>query len=235
MQMLVDKFGNNFIWIDHHKRKIDEVESKIKGISGLRDPNHSACALSWLFFGKQVPEFARYVEDADLWRHVLPNTKELNIGLINLKSKITNDMIKYVYELLDDFRFNQKKQELIARGKCLEEYISEGVSNNCRIGKIYLFEGYRTFVINASMGTNYNASYISEYVFSNPDKFKDVKVVLIWQRIYLSDKVADKCSIRSNSDDVDVSLIAKKFGGNGHQRASGFIVDNIDQLKLQDI
>jgi phosphoesterase RecJ-like protein len=31
-----------------------------------------------------------------------------------------------------------------------------------------------------------------------------------------------RVSLRSDCDEVDVSLIAKKFGGGGHRRAAGF-------------
>jgi len=34
-----------------------------------------------------------------------------------------------------------------------------------------------------------------------------------------------KGSLRTNSDEIDVALLARKFGGGGHQRAAGFSID----------
>ncbi len=51
---------------------------------------------------------------------------------------------------------------------------------------------------------------------------KKIKFSLLLKS-YEIDKV--KGSLRTNRDDVDVSLIAQKFGGGGHKKAAGFEVD----------
>jgi phosphoesterase RecJ-like protein len=49
----------------------------------------------------------------------------------------------------------------------------------------------------------------------------DVKIALLLRE----DDGRVKGSLRTNYDEVDVSLIAKNFGGGGHKRAAGFSVE----------
>lgn len=44
-----------------------------------------------------------------------------------------------------------------------------------------------------------------------------------------------KASLRSNTDDIDVSIIAKKFGGGGHKRAAGCFVAQDLEKAIADI
>ena len=58
------------------------------------------------------------------------------------------------------------------------------------------------------------------------DEFQDQDFVLVYNKI----KSGYKCSIRTRRSDVDVSLIAKHFGGGGHQKASGFLIKSLNEL-----
>jgi nanoRNase/pAp phosphatase (c-di-AMP/oligoRNAs hydrolase) len=56
-------------------------------------------------------------------------------------------------------------------------------------------------------------------------------MILVWYRYYgknESYKDFDKISIRTRT--LDCSQIAKRFGGNGHPNASGFVCENFSEL-----
>jgi len=223
MKDLFNKFKDNFIWIDHHKRPDEDIEKEVKGIKGIRDSNHAACVLVWKYFNKGAPEFASYVEDMDIWKWELPNSEELISGLINLKSKYTTETLKYIFNYIDFKNFEEKKQKLIERGKIIIEHERNYVQSMTEQAQIVNFHGFKTCMIN----TPFQPSLIEKY-FSELNEFKDISIFMVWYRLP-NNKY--KFSLRSNKSNADVSLIAKEYGGGGHKAAAGFIIDDINELK----
>src|SRR3989339_518324 len=68
--------GNKIIIIDHHISRKDIITLADES---LFDIDHSGCVLTWfhLFPGEPMPSLLSYVEDIDLWKFKLPNTKEI--------------------------------------------------------------------------------------------------------------------------------------------------------------
>jgi phosphoesterase RecJ-like protein len=55
---------------------------------------------------------------------------------------------------------------------------------------------------------------------------KDTKVAALIREVCAGGHAgAQKVSLRASDDDVDVSAIARAFGGGGHRRAAGFTSD----------
>lgn len=58
MSYMYHKFGNNFIWIDHHKPAIKaSYKNKYDAAVGERDSNHSAILLAFKYFYDPINEF----------------------------------------------------------------------------------------------------------------------------------------------------------------------------------
>jgi len=222
MRYLRNKFKEKFIWIDHHKLACENIEKDIKDITGVRNQDKAACLLVYDFFEKEIPEFAKYINDMDLWNWELENSKELFSGLRNLKDFFSEDLFEYVFELLHDSIFKLKKQDLIFRGQIILDYENDFIKYNCRLGGITEWQGYSTFVINATI----NPGKISDYILINQN-FNSIDVVFVWYKTYLSNLY--KISLRSRkTGNVDVSLLAFKFPeGGGHKNAAGFVVDDL--------
>jgi nanoRNase/pAp phosphatase (c-di-AMP/oligoRNAs hydrolase) len=43
------------------------------------------------------------------------------------------------------------------------------------------------------------------------------------------------CSITTEKSDIDVSVIAKRFGGGGHVKAAGFRVEKLEDFFVKDV
>ncbi len=222
-----NKFQKNFIWIDHHRLKDAEIEEEIKGITGIRDHNNSACVLVWKYFNKGAPEFVKYVEDMDLGKWELPNGKEFFAGLKDGNCNFTKEVVTDTFNLIDFDNFEEKKEEIIKKGKVIREHQRDHVQKISRSGKIVNFEGYKTFIIN----TIFHGSIISEFLWEMPE-YKDIDIVLVYHKTQKVDLY--RISMRSYKETVDLSVLAKKFGGGGHPRASGLSIKDIKKLDFKE-
>ncbi len=65
------------------------------------------------------------------------------------------------------------------------------------------------------------------------DLLKNLATVKLVILIYEQNYKVFKISLRSKGD-LDVSIIASKFGGGGHKNSSGFVCENLDKNKIVD-
>lgn len=230
MLKFLEIYNQNLIWIDHHKNIIKEYTEL--DINGLRDHNNSAAVLVWKYFNKEPPLFTQYVEDMDIWNWQLPDSRDILQYIDFLYMSLTKDKdksFKIIEEFISFFDNNNYKKNVdkfSEIGKIINNYLEIKVVDDISSGKKITFEGINTFIVN----TQIKPGYISEYIYNSKD-YKDIELVIIWYRHYLNKvkpEYFDKISLRSKN--IDCSIIAKKYGGNGHPKASGFIIDDISKI-----
>lgn len=209
--VMKDLIANNkkVIWIDHHGRKIKDMEKKIGNIAGLRDTEneYSACILTWkyLFSCEPPPTLLRYVEDLDLWKWEYGNTDPITTSLWITYGKNPQSYVN----LLNKTIWNIQQSNHLTKGKLFIKQRKAIVNEILTKAKIDTFKGYKTAFINAAI---FQSSVGNEAL-----KRFDIDIALIWNL----DTDFVRCSLRSNKN-VDVSKIAKQLNGGGHPRASGF-------------
>ena len=202
-QILLDmkKLSKNITVLDHHQT----AEKELEGLDFCHfDMTKSGAVMTWeyLFKDQEIPLLLKYIQDRDLWKWELPHSKEISAAIQLLE----NDFVLWIQYLLDDNKINS----LIEKGKVILEY-----QNNCvqsivkksNLPKIQI-AGYTVPCINI---THLISETLHELAKDQPfavGYFDDDK-----QRIY---------SLRSSEDGIDVSEIAKKYGGGGHKHAAGF-------------
>lgn len=195
--------------IDHHKT----AQQNLDGLPYAQfDMNHSGCVLAWKYFHKtqEVPKLLDHIEDRDLWKFKIPCTKEICISLresdmdFNVWDNYINDPIEI--------------SKLFTKGQILQEILSKDIENLLK----YKYD----IELNGSKGLACNspAKYSSE--LGNKMALESETFGLSY---YFNGNVWC-CSLRSVGD-FDVSVIASKFGGGGHKNASGFSVNNLNELK----
>lgn len=232
MAQFLEKYNSNFIWFDHHKSVIEEL-SKLD-ITGLRDNTRATSTIVWRYFNKNPCLFSGYIEDMDIWKWELPNSNEILQHIDFLYMQIFDkdrpekefEIINLFLKYFDDDYFNSKLDELVNLGKMIDTYIKTKVKDDIITGKRTIFDGQNAFVLNSQL----KPGFISDYIFNNKD-YKDIELVVVWYKIYAKsgDKNNfDKVSLRSRT--IDCSEIARKFDGNGHPKASGFMVPDIDDI-----
>jgi len=229
MAELLEKFGGNFIWIDHHKEVYRDIERHLE-INGLRDYHFSAATLVYKYFNKDAPFAARYVEDMDIWNFKLENTELILCAIDSvLKKTIKGVAIDYnlvdlrnVFMFLDDDYFLENKNYLIEIGRIINNHQKEQTRLDLMYAGKFMFEGYKTLVINSTL----RAGLFAIIVFNNKN-FSDIKQILVWSKNYRTNDY--KFSIRSRKHDCNA--IARKYGGHGHEMASGFRVKDISVVE----
>ena len=184
--------------IDHHKTAKDEL-------AGLQqcvfDMSKSGAVLTWEHFSRSpVPKLLLYIQDRDLWKFELPNSKAINAYL---RSQPFN------FERFDELQ--HVPDFMVTSGESILAHVEKAVGEMCERSVWRVIHGHYVPVVNA---TAYYSEVGDELCRRNPD--------IPFSASYF-DRADGKrqWSLRSRSD-FDVSAIAKAFGGGGHQQAAGF-------------
>ena len=203
------KAGRRFVWVDHHISSIGPLAAAMAGIPGERSTEGAACVLAWRTFfpAEPVPQAVALIGDRDTWRMQFPETRPFGEGLIQEELDPANDALWA--PLLDDDR--GRVQQLIELGRVLYE---ARLASLARIVAHYgfetRFEGHRTLAVN-HRGSGDMGEYIRQAGYAIGYCYVEVVRAGVLQT-----------TVTLYSDGVDVSEIARKFGGGGHRGAAGF-------------
>lgn len=217
------KVSYKLLVLDHHKTTPERLPGELKDASVI-DMDKSGCRLAWEYcYGNQEPPtFLKYIEDRDLWRGRYPETKAFTTAFYN--------STPYEFEAYDTFREDSTIAEMIKKGEAILEYSQKQIDRLVKSAYRTTFLGYSVRVVESNI---YQSELGSE--LSAQD---GVDFAMIWH--YLPVQNLIKVSLRSKENKVDVSEIAKRFGGGGRSRirecASGFVWagDSIQELLKQD-
>jgi len=200
-KMIEDAEG--LLVIDHHKSAMVELHD----ISNTHfDMTKSGAILSWEFFhpGKEPPKFIKYIQDRDLWSWELEYSKEFSAAF---------DMVPFEFEEFEKFEDDSVFDDAVKRGSYILAYSKTVVKKICEKAQVRKLDGKEVLVVNASHWMSEIGARLSP----------DCDFAMIWYYDH-EDRII-KVSLRSFHDTVDVSEIAKRFGGGGHRKAAGFTLD----------
>lgn len=233
--------AKSFRILDHHKT----AQAVLEGASyATFDMKRSGAGLAWDYlFGAdsnyhnevnaynpsylQMPPMTRpwwvnYTEDQDLWNWLLPHSEEINAYLM-----VQPRTMDAWTEMFKDAEFGEK--EVAKRGVGVRQYIEYYTRSVVaeRQDGVLVFEGrnLHTSVINIPYaGVSEAGSALVKLGYN---------IGLAW--FERGDGVT-QFSLRSvKGGDVDVSAIAKSYGGGGHQSAAGFQLDTAKGRALVDL
>lgn len=200
------KDNKKIVIIDHHKTAIDKLNIADES---LFDINHSGAVLAWRYFhsDRPVPEILKFIEDRDIWRWSLAGSKETlaYFDLFDLNFNIWDDIIgKFDRKKLTRREFHKNGELLLRQWSALgEDIVKEGA---VLVG----FEGYKVYSVNAP---HIFASDLGSILSK-----KMPPMAIVWQQNKFGNVGV---SLRSDGS-IDVSEIAKKYGGGGHKAAAAF-------------
>lgn len=192
---------NRICIIDHHKTAL-----RIQHLENVHlDMNQSGAVLAWKYFNPKepVPTFLKYIQDRDLWKWQMPESKEFSTYFQNVPKK---------FESYSSFLDKKEIKNAIKKGKTLLEYQAKIVQSISSRSKKLKYKNYNLKIVNSSIFQ----SEIGDHLSSDSD------AALIWYTNYNAKK--NIASLRSKND-IDVSILAQDFGGGGHKNASGFSFD----------
>src|SRR3989338_8296982 len=140
------KENKKVVAIDHHfsNQKAFNLIS-----DGLFDLNHSGAVLSWKYFHpqKEVPKFLNFVEDMDLWRFKMGNTKEVISYLDTIEFNFENwNKVSKDLENLETYKEYIKKGTLILNYQDI--LINRIIKEHAELVN---FLSYKTYVVNSPL------------------------------------------------------------------------------------
>lgn len=198
--------------LDHHKT----AEKELAGLPFCTfDSERSGAGLAWdeLFPGERRPQVVEYVEDRDLWRWELPNSREINAYVSSYSFNF--ETWSGVENMLTLFG-SGAAQEGSAILRAQERRVRSRAGEAARM----TFEGFVVPVVNC---TDSMSEVLNELA-------KDAPFAVGWfqrqdgQFVY---------SLRSVGD-FDVSEIAGRHGGGGHKNAAGFTLPFLfDEIRFR--
>lgn len=197
--------AKSLVVLDHHEGIKDVVESIPHHVF---DSKHSGAVIAWEYFhpGEKVPVLLQHVQDEDLYLFEMPETRALGVYLS------ANDFsFPFWDQVATDLENPKKRKELLERTGVYLEYFTRLVALSVDHAHPVFFEGHKVLLTNASPMRTLKSAVANELAKKMPP-FGLVTSV---------HPNGIGVSIRGNGS-VDVSVIARKYGGNGHPNSSGF-------------
>jgi hypothetical protein len=209
----------SFIVLDHHA----SAQKELVGFSEAHmvfEMKQSGATLAWNYFHPEteVPLLFRYIEDKDIWRWAYKGSEAFSAAF---------GTVEYDFAVFDKLLASGEAgvEALIERGSAILAYkngVRDSHVKRAAPCSLKIAPQYVGLIVNGST----QASEIGNAMCGVPG----VQFGAIWSYDHRSRSIY--VSLRSDSDEVDVSAIAKAMGGGGHKRAAGFtyLGKNIEDL-----
>ncbi len=237
--------------IDHHASALLAWGNKLKvDENGMRSYQHptlplrvtfdlekSGARLAWEYFhpGIPTPLALRHIEEQDMWRFTLPGTRPFCRALRLLPFEFAA-WHQLVLEAPDEKA--PRYRETLVQGAAIEQFYQQEITRMAqsglrmpaqlrgepvdalqaqRHGQAIVTQGDLAWLTVSGIAINASPLFASE--LGNELAVQSGSFGLIWQ---LSSDGEVKASLRSKGKNLDVSVIATRYGGGGHPNAAGF-------------
>ena len=202
MESIVDRAASVLV-LDHHKT----AEEDLRGLTGATvvfDMERCGSMIAWDFYFPRdpVPPLLNHIQDRDLWRFALRKTREIQASVF---------AYEYRFDVWD-FLMSADLDLLASEGEAIERKhfkdireLTQVVTRDMTIG------GHSVPVANLP----YTLTSDAGHLLAKDKPFAGCYWDTPEGRVF---------SLRSTETGMDVSEIAKQYGGGGHKHASGFRV-----------
>lgn len=186
--------------LDHHKSAIEDLAGL--PLAGRLDVSRSGAMLAWeTFFPNEAPPpLLLHIEDRDLWRFALARTREIQANVFSYP---------YDFQVWDEL-MAANVEDLAKEGAAIERKHFKDIGELLGVvTRRMVIGGHNVPVANLP----YTLTSDAGCSLAKGEPFG----VCYW------DTPAGRVfSLRSTDDGLDVSDIAKQYGGGGHRNAAGF-------------
>lgn len=225
---------DGLIWIDHHKTSIETHPSEIQG---YRIDGVAACRLAWQWFASgakrdevlgnqskqdfidrmvKEPYAVRLAGEYDIWDHRDPDAEPFQFAL----RSVLPEQLLWSRILSDD---RQYLEHLLEHGRILHDYQQRTDAGVCKaVSFLVEFEGLKFLAMNTTARNSqaFAAKDVPETGHDALLKFN-----------FTGDKWDCSMYHAKHRTDLDLSAVAKKYGGGGHRGACGFRASSLPFIK----
>lgn len=202
------------IVLDHHVTAQEELAGLLgtRNIEGVFNMNKSSSVITWEYFHpiSEVPLLLKHIQDRDLWKFELENTK----GVHEILCLIGYHSFDRWDEIASKLQENPK--EIYQQGNSIVKKTNVTVDMICNFGHVINTPFGKCAIVNCT-------AFWSEVGNELLKKFPEAEFSASY---YKYKDIGWKWSLRSNGD-FDVSGIAKTFNGGGHKNTAGFKTEEL--------
>jgi oligoribonuclease NrnB/cAMP/cGMP phosphodiesterase (DHH superfamily) len=196
--------ANSILILDHHKSAAEDLIDLPGNVICEFDMNRSGAMMAWnpYFPDRDPPKLIEHIQDRDLWRFNLDGTREIQANIFS-----------YPYDFdVWDALMACDVQTLRTEGGAIERKHHKDIAELINVTKRRIvIAGYDVPIANLP----YTLSSDAGHQMAQGEPFA---------ACYWDTEDGRNFSLRSADDGMDVSEIAKQFGGGGHAKAAGFKV-----------
>lgn len=208
--------ASHIVLIDHHKTALEDLAGiESEKFSTFTDLNRSGATLAWdfLFPGEDRPLLLGHVEDRDLWRFKLPGTREIQAFVFSHE---------YTFEQWDRLMSAGQVEllQMTAAGAAIERKHHKDVAELVGVCKRRMVIGGHEVPV-ASLP--YTLVSDAAHAMAQGEPFAACYWDTAEGRVF---------GLRAADDGLDVSDVAKQYGGGGHAKAAGFKVPRSHELAM---
>jgi len=194
--------AKSILILDHHKSAETDLIDLPDNVDARFDMDRSGAMMAWnhYFPGENAPDLIHHIQDRDLWRFELEGTREIQACVFSHPY----DFETWERLLSADLQKLRTEGEAIERKhfKDIREFIAAA-------GYRMIIAGHDVPALNAPYFWSSDAGHI----MGEGEPFA---------ACYWDTPEGRVFSLRSADDGMDVSEIAKQYGGGGHAHAAGF-------------
>lgn len=189
--------------IDHHKTAEEDL-ANFPDEDKVFDMSKSGAVLTHehLFPNIEVPIFLKYVQDRDLWTNSLYRSEAVHAWISSWPMDF--DTWNFI-----DSEFRYRMSGIIQEGLALLRLVNREVERVCASARWVTIGGSRVMAANSPLHTSEVANRLAD----------GQDFGACWHQ---AENGVFQYSLRSSKDGLDVSEIARQYGGGGHARAAGF-------------
>lgn len=190
--------------LDHHKSAKEDLTYLPDNVIAIFDMERSGAMMAWnnFFTAEEPPALIKHIQDRDLWQFKLLGTREIQAALFSYP---------YDFEVWDDLMITNTTN-LWTDGRAIERKHHKDIAELLAVMQdVMVIAGYEVPVANLP----YTYSSDAGHIMAEGQPFA---------ACYWNTPKGRVFSLRSAEDGMDVSEIAKSYGGGGHKHAAGFTV-----------
>lgn len=196
--------ANSILILDHHKSAAEDLIDLPGNVCAHFDMHHSGAMLAWKHFfpDDPPPPLLLHIEDRDLWRFALKNTRQIQANLFSYP---------YDFQIWDTL-MAAAPESLASDGAAIERKHFKDIRELLGVvTRDMVIGGHRVPVANLP------------YTFSS-DAGHELAKGRPFAACYWDTPTGRSFSLRSTDEGKDVAAIAQIYGGGGHRNAAGFHV-----------
>lgn len=210
--------AKRLVVLDHH----ESVQALVLGApEHVYDANRSGATIAWSYFHPETPisHLMKYLEDGDLYRYALPETRDIFSYLL----VIPFDFLQWdaLARGLDN---DTERTGIFKKAVAYTEFFEALANSSVERAKKVRFEGYEVYFVATHPNITVK-SYVANQLYKKLPPFA---------LVVTAHPNGFGVSIRGDGS-VDVSQIAQKYGGGGHPGSAGFFIPNGSQMPWVEI